>query len=273
MALQQSIDLALAANIGEAGLPQTALDAARAGVASAAKRLAEDDAGGRLPLLRHAGHDRRPRRDPRGRRRGCATAPRTSSSSAPADRASAARRWRSSRTTPCRASGASPRRRACISSTTSTRRPSAALLERLPLATTRFVAISKSGGTGETLMQAIAVLSALDKAGFRARAGELFLGLSEPRREGAPERPARPPRARGRRLARASHRHRRALFGADQCRPPAGRRPRPRHRRDPRRRRRRLRSVPRRRGRPMPRRRRARRSTSPSPWRARRSPC
>src|SRR5215212_11198080 len=51
MALQQSIDLALAANIGEAGLPQTALDAARAGVASAAKRLAEDDAGGRLPLL------------------------------------------------------------------------------------------------------------------------------------------------------------------------------------------------------------------------------
>jgi glucose-6-phosphate isomerase len=51
MALQQSIDLALAANIGEAGLPQTALDAARAGVASAAKRLAEDDASGRLPLL------------------------------------------------------------------------------------------------------------------------------------------------------------------------------------------------------------------------------
>ena len=29
----------------------------------------------------------------------------------------------------------------------------AALLAQLPLATTRFVAISKSGGTGETLMQ------------------------------------------------------------------------------------------------------------------------
>ena len=54
------------------------------------------------------------------------------------------------------------------------------LLERLPLATTRFVAISKSGGTGETLMQTIAVLSALDKAGLKARAGELLLGLSEP---------------------------------------------------------------------------------------------
>src|SRR3954452_24867231 len=59
------------------------------------------------------------------------------------------------------------------------------LLEVLPLATSRFVAISKSGGTGETLMQAIAVLSGLDRAGLRARAGELFLGLSEPRREGA----------------------------------------------------------------------------------------
>ena len=61
----------------------------------------------------------------------------------------------------------------------------AACSSALPLATSRFVAISKSGGTGETLMQAIAVLSALDKAGLRARAGELFLGLSEPRREGA----------------------------------------------------------------------------------------
>ena len=36
------------------------------------------------------------------------------------------------------------------------------LLERLPLATTRFVAISKSGGTAETLMQTIAVMTALE---------------------------------------------------------------------------------------------------------------
>src|SRR5262249_55506566 len=36
-----------------------------------------------------------------------------------------------------------------------------ALLARLPLATTRFVAISKSGGTAETLMQTIAALTAV----------------------------------------------------------------------------------------------------------------
>ena len=44
-----------------------------------------------------------------------------------------------------------------------------AMLAKLPLATTRFVAISKSGGTAETLMQTIACLSALKKAGLDAR--------------------------------------------------------------------------------------------------------
>jgi glucose-6-phosphate isomerase len=57
----------------------------------------------------------------------------------------------------------------------------AALLAGLPLATARFVAISKSGGTGETLMQTAAALSAIKAAGLGTRAGELFLGLSEPR--------------------------------------------------------------------------------------------
>ena len=38
------------------------------------------------------------------------------------------------------------------------------LLARLPHATTRFVAISKSGGTAETLMQTIAALSAVEEA-------------------------------------------------------------------------------------------------------------
>ena len=41
-----------------------------------------------------------------------------------------------------------------------------ALLARLPLATTRFVAISKSGGTGETLMQTVAALAAVKAAGL-----------------------------------------------------------------------------------------------------------
>ncbi len=55
-----------------------------------------------------------------------------------------------------------------------------ALLEKLPLATTRFVAISKSGSTGETLMQTAAALAAVKAVGLQARVGELFLGLSEP---------------------------------------------------------------------------------------------
>ena len=52
-------------------------------------------------------------------------------------------------------------------------------LSRLPLATTRFIAISKSGGTGETLMQTAAALSAVKGAGLEARTGELFFGISE----------------------------------------------------------------------------------------------
>src|SRR3954468_3490406 len=56
----------------------------------------------------------------------------------------------------------------------------AALLGKLPLATTRFVAISKSGGTGETLMQTTTAIAAVRDAGLSARLPELFLGLTEP---------------------------------------------------------------------------------------------
>jgi glucose-6-phosphate isomerase len=55
-----------------------------------------------------------------------------------------------------------------------------AVLRLIPLATARFVVISKSGGTGETLMQCIAVLSALKKAGLGALIPELVFGLTEP---------------------------------------------------------------------------------------------
>ena len=58
----------------------------------------------------------------------------------------------------------------------------AAMLAKLPLATTRFVAISKSGGTAETLMQTIAALSALKQAGLDPR--NAVLGISEPARQG-----------------------------------------------------------------------------------------
>ena len=54
-----------------------------------------------------------------------------------------------------------------------------ALLKNLPLATTRFIAISKSGGTGETLMQTAAAISAVGAAGLETRIGELFFGVSE----------------------------------------------------------------------------------------------
>lgn len=53
-------------------------------------------------------------------------------------------------------------------------------LERLPLETTRVFAVSKSGGTGETLVQMISFLKAYDRAGLRDKVAEYVLGLSEP---------------------------------------------------------------------------------------------
>jgi glucose-6-phosphate isomerase len=55
------------------------------------------------------------------------------------------------------------------------------LLEKLPLDTSRFVAISKSGGTAETLMQTIAVISALERADPGRAVGKQLFGISEPR--------------------------------------------------------------------------------------------
>jgi len=58
----------------------------------------------------------------------------------------------------------------------------AALLGKLPLATTRFVAISKSGGTGETLMQTAAALAAVKGAGLDPQ--KHFVGITEPAKDG-----------------------------------------------------------------------------------------
>jgi len=55
-----------------------------------------------------------------------------------------------------------------------------ALLKRLPLRTTHFLAVSKSGGTGETLMQAMAVIGALEGEGLGKNIGKQMFGLSEP---------------------------------------------------------------------------------------------
>ena len=56
----------------------------------------------------------------------------------------------------------------------------AGALATLDLARTRFVVTSKSGNTIETLVQAIAALSAVTAAGLGERIPSLFLGLTEP---------------------------------------------------------------------------------------------
>ena len=58
----------------------------------------------------------------------------------------------------------------------------AALLQRLPLRSSRFVTISESGGTGETLMQTIAALDAVRAAKLDPH--DRFLGVSEPAKSG-----------------------------------------------------------------------------------------
>ena len=55
-----------------------------------------------------------------------------------------------------------------------------ALLKKLPLKTTHFVAISKSGGTGETLVQTMSIIEALEGAGLGKDIGQRIFGLSEP---------------------------------------------------------------------------------------------
>jgi glucose-6-phosphate isomerase len=54
-------------------------------------------------------------------------------------------------------------------------------LASLDLATTRFVVISKSGNTPETLIQTIAAIEAVCAAGLGSRIPEFFLALTEPR--------------------------------------------------------------------------------------------
>ena len=56
----------------------------------------------------------------------------------------------------------------------------AGALSELDLVTTRIVVTSKSGGTAETLGQAIVSLSAVKAAGLGSRIPELFLGITEP---------------------------------------------------------------------------------------------
>ena len=58
-------------------------------------------------------------------------------------------------------------------------------LDGLDLGATRFVLISKSGNTPETLVQALAAIETVRSAGLANRIPGLFLGLTEPRANGA----------------------------------------------------------------------------------------
>jgi glucose-6-phosphate isomerase len=57
-------------------------------------------------------------------------------------------------------------------------------LASFDLDTARFVVISKSGGTPETLVQALAALAAVKAAGLEAQIPRLFLGITEPKAPG-----------------------------------------------------------------------------------------
>jgi glucose-6-phosphate isomerase len=61
-----------------------------------------------------------------------------------------------------------------------------AALAAFDLDTARFVVTSKSGGTPETLVQALAALDAVKRAGLEQRIPALFLGITEPKRDGKP---------------------------------------------------------------------------------------
>jgi glucose-6-phosphate isomerase len=183
MALNLTIDLAMASTIGSGGLPQTALDAGLSGVGTAMKRLREDDETGRLPILHM---------------------PRTTDDLKAIMDAAAFLRDDATDVVILGVGGSSlggqtlaqlkdfavpgagrfadgPRIHFLDNLDPVT---FAHVLDRLPLSSTRFVAISKSGGTGETLMQTIAVLSCLSKAGLKRQPAEMILGLSEPRKVG-----------------------------------------------------------------------------------------
>jgi glucose-6-phosphate isomerase len=57
-------------------------------------------------------------------------------------------------------------------------------LEILDLANTRFVVISKSGCTGETLSQTLTVIDRLKRQGMEAAIPRMFLGITEPEKPG-----------------------------------------------------------------------------------------
>lgn len=183
MALVQSVDLTLASEIGSGGLLQAGYDAALASVEKAVVRLREDDKSGRFPLL---------------------SLPAVTADLAAVEDA-AARLRKDATDVVFLGTGGSSLGGQALAQLRDYAIPGLGrfqekprvhfldnldpvtfgrVLQSLPIATTRFAAISKSGGTGETLMQCIAVMTLLEKSGLKGRIGEMIVGLSEPRRAG-----------------------------------------------------------------------------------------
>jgi glucose-6-phosphate isomerase len=181
MILKQSIELALAKNVGDAGIPETALEAALSVTETGLKRLREEEKSGKLPLL---------------------TLP-DDVDDLPAVAKAATWLREGATDVVFLGTGGSSLGGQTLAQLRDFMVPGlgrfaekprvhffdnldpatfAAVLDALPLKTTRFTAISKSGGTGETLMQTIAVMTKLSDAGLAI--GDHVMGLSEPRREG-----------------------------------------------------------------------------------------
>ena len=194
MLLRQDIEGARAEKIGTHGVKKAALDDALARSEAALTWLREAHEGSTLPLLRLPAKTSDLDEITQNRRQAEALARPMSCFSAPAAPASAGRRWRSSAMSACagwKRSAPAPRVHFMDNLDPVTY---AGLLAKLPLATTRFVAISKSGGTGETLMQTAAALAAVKAAGLEKKTAEIFFGISETPKRRQSERPARPAR-------------------------------------------------------------------------------
>src|SRR6478736_7375179 len=183
MVLSQSVEGCLEAKIGEAGLAQAALDRTLARLEPRLESLREDYASGALPLLRVP--ERRDDIDAArealaaltknartlvffgtgGSSLGGQTLAQLGGWGIPGDDGNGGQRDR-------------PRTRFYDNLDPRTLERA---LSSLDLGTTRFVVISKSGKTPETLVQAIAAIEAVRAAGLRGRIPALFLGLTEPR--------------------------------------------------------------------------------------------
>jgi len=181
MSLRQSIERAMGTNMGGAGIPKTAIEAALSVTETELKRLRDEERSGNLPLL---------------------SLPEDTADLGPVEEAARKLRDGASDVVFLGTGGSSLGGQTLAQLADYmipgvgrfSREPRVHFfdnldpatfgraLEALPLTTTRFAAISKSGGTGETLMQSMAVMSALKDGGLTI--ADHVIGLSEPRRDG-----------------------------------------------------------------------------------------